>query len=148
MKETYIEVVSLVERLHRHFLDLIKLQLDAGEIYDINNVQALILFNIGDAQMTISELMQRGCYLGSNASYNVKKMVENGYLSQERSMHDRRSIHVRLTDKGTKLCDGLQAMHQQQLELLHQSRVTEDDLLTTAVTLRQLEFFWKSAPSS
>jgi DNA-binding MarR family transcriptional regulator len=81
-------------------------------------VQGLILFNIGDAEMTVGELTQRGCYLGSNASYNVKKMVENGYLAQERSEYDRRSNNVRLTEKGTELHARLQSMHQRHAEML------------------------------
>ena len=111
MNNGYLEVISLVERLHRHFLEVVKLELDGLGIHDINNVQGLMLFNIGDAEMTVGELTLRGCYLGSNVSYNVKKMVENGYLVQERSVHDRRSIHVRLTDKGRKLRDRLTTMH-------------------------------------
>src|SRR5580700_9662462 len=97
MAEPYLEVVSLVERLHRQFLEIVKLELDGLGIHDINNVQGMMLFNIGDAEMTVGELTLRGCYLGSNVSYNVKKLVENGYLAQERSVHDRRSIHVKLT---------------------------------------------------
>jgi DNA-binding MarR family transcriptional regulator len=76
-----------------------------------NNVQAMMLFNIGDAEMTVGEPTLRGCYLGSNVSYNVKKMVENEYLACERSVHDRRSIHVRLTEKRIKLRERLSAMH-------------------------------------
>jgi DNA-binding MarR family transcriptional regulator len=91
---TYLDVILLIERLHRQFLEVVSLELDSFGIYDINNVQALMLFNIGDAEMTIGELTTRGAYLGSNVSYNVNKMVENGYLVQERSLHDRRSIHV------------------------------------------------------
>ena len=100
MNNNYLEMISLVERLHRHFLEVVKLELEGLGIHDINNVQGMMLFNIGDAEMTVGELTLRGCYLGSNVSYNVKKMVENGYLVQERSVHDRRSIHVRLTEKG------------------------------------------------
>lgn len=111
MNNLYLEVISLVERLHRQFLEVVKLELDGFGIHDINNVQAMMLFNIGDAEMTVGELTLRGCYLGSNVSYNVKKMVENGYLAHERSVHDRRSIHVRLTEKGIKLRDNLTAMH-------------------------------------
>jgi len=137
----YIGVVSLVERLHRHFLELVKLELDGLGIHDINNVQGLLLFNIGDAEMTVGELILRGCYLGSNVSYNLKKMVENGYLSHERSAHDRRSVHVRLTKKGTQLRDRMQTMHQRHIELLHQTAITEEDLRATTVTLRGLERF-------
>ena len=142
MNNQYLEVISLVERLHRQFLEVVKLELDGLGIHDINNVQAMMLFNIGDAEMTVGELTLRGCYLGSNVSYNVKKMVENGYLAHERSVHDRRSIHVRLTERGVKLRDSLTAMHQRHAEMLSQATLTEDDLQATGVTLRRLERFW------
>jgi DNA-binding MarR family transcriptional regulator len=141
MRDMYIGVVSLVERLHRHFLEVVKLELDGFGIHDINNVQGLLLFNIGDAEMTVGELILRGCYLGSNVSYNVRKMVENGYLSHKRSVHDRRSILVGLTEKGTKLRGRLQTMHQRHVELLHQTAINEEDLQATTVTLRGLERF-------
>src|SRR5881398_2942813 len=117
----YFEVISLIERLHRQYLEVVKLELDGLGIHDINNVQGMMLFNIGDADMTIGELTLRGCYLGSNVSYNVKKMVENGYLVQERSIHDRRSIHVRLTEKGRALRDRLTVMHKRHIEMLTQT---------------------------
>lgn len=141
----YLEVISLVERLHRHFLEVVKLELDGLGIHDINNVQGLMLFNIGDAEMTVGELTLRGCYLGSNVSYNVKKMVENDYLAQERSVHDRRSIHVKLTDKGRALRDQLSGMHQRHVELLAQTPITDGDLQSVNVTLRRLERFWVRA---
>ena len=142
MNNGYLEVISLVERLHRHFLEVVKLELDGLGIHDINNVQGLMLFNIGDAEMTVGELTLRGCYLGSNVSYNVKKMVENGYLEQERSVHDRRSIHVKLTDKGRALRDQLSGMHRRHIEMLSQTAIGEDDLQNVIVTLKQLERFW------
>jgi len=101
-----------------------------------------MLFNIGDAEMTVGELTLRGCYLGSNVSYNVKKMVENGYLVQERSLHDRRSIRVRLTEKGTRLRDQVSLMLQRHLEMLPQATLNMDDLQAVGVTLRRLERFW------
>src|SRR5271166_2922548 len=142
MNDVYLEVISLVERLHRQFLEVVKLEIEELGVHDINNVQGMILFNIGDAEMTVGELMLRGCYLGSNVSYNVKKMVENGYLAQQRSLHDRRSIHVRLTEKGSKLRDRLTAMHQRHVETLSQAALAADDLRPVGETLRQLERFW------
>jgi DNA-binding MarR family transcriptional regulator len=141
MNSGYLEVISLVERLHRHFLEVVKLELDGLGIHDINNVQGLMLFNIGDAEMTIGELTSRGCYLGSNVSYNVKKMVENGYLVQERSVHDRRSIHVRLTEKGSKLRERLHFMHQRHADMLIQTAISGEDVQAAASTLRRLERF-------
>jgi DNA-binding MarR family transcriptional regulator len=142
MNNVYLEVISLVERLHRQFLEVVKLELEGIGIHDINNVQAMMLFNIGDAEMTVGELTLRGCYLGSNVSYNVKKMVENGYLAHERSVHDRRSIHVRLTERGIKLRDSLTAMHQRHAEMLSQAMLSAEDLQASGTTLRRLERFW------
>src|SRR5881394_3072915 len=93
----YLQVISLIERTHRHFLEIVKLELERSGVRDANNVQALMLFNIGDTEMTVGELTSRGCYLGSNVSYNVKKLVESGCLEAERSAHDLRSINVKLT---------------------------------------------------
>src|SRR5437879_7266992 len=118
MTDAYPDVISLIERLHRHFLEVVKLELDGIGIPDINNVQGMMLYNIGDAEMTVGELTLRGCYLGWNVSYNLKKMVENGYLAQEHSLHDRRSIRVRLTEKGVKLRDRVSVMHQRHQALL------------------------------
>src|SRR6201997_3486495 len=142
MNNLYLEVISLVERLHRQFLEVVKLELDGFGIHDINNVQAMMLFNIGDAEMTVGELTLRGCYLGSNVSYNVKKMVENSYLAQHRSLHDRRSIHVHLTEKGRKLRDSLTAMHRRHYDMLSQVGLTGEDFQAVGVMLRRLEQFW------
>src|ERR1700745_3846163 len=145
MKAAYLETISLIERLHRHFLEIVQLELHGIGVHDINNVQGLILFNIGDAEMTVGELTLRGCYLGSNVSYNVRKMVENEYLAHERSVHDRRSIHVRLTKKGIKLRARLTTMHRRQAEMLSRAAVSADDLQAVGVTLRRLERFWNRA---
>jgi len=142
MTNAYLDVISLIERLHRHFLEVVKLELEGLGIHDINNVQGMMLFNIGDAEMTVGELTLRGCYLGSNVSYNVKKMVENGYLVQERSLHDRRSIRVRLTGKGTMLRDRVSVMLQRHLDMLSQATLNIEDLQAAGVTLRRLERFW------
>jgi hypothetical protein len=85
-----VRLRRVVERLHRQFLEVVKLEIEGLGIHDINNVQGMMLFNIGDAEMTVGELTLRGCYLGSNVSYNVQKMVENGYLARQRSLHDPR----------------------------------------------------------
>ena len=143
MSDGYLEVISLIERLHRQVLELIKLELDRLGMHDINNVQALMLFNIGESEISVGELMSRGYYLGSNVSYNVKKMIEYGYLSHERSVHDRRSIRVRLTRKGRTLRDQLDGMYQRHVQRLGQNRITDADLQLVAATLRGLERFWR-----
>ena len=142
MSDDYFQVILLIERLHRQFLDVVKLELDALRVHDVNNVQALMLFNMGDAEISVGELTMRGYYLGSNVSYNVKKLSESGYLVAERSMHDRRSIRVRLTPKGRTLRDRLSSMLNRHIEMLEQTQITDTDLQRAAVTLQQLERFW------
>ena len=100
IKPLYLEALTLVERLHRRLLDVIKDEFDRSGRSDVNAVQALLLFNIGESELTAGELRTRGYYLGSNVSYNLKKLVEMGYIHHQRSRMDRRSVRVSLTDKG------------------------------------------------
>jgi DNA-binding MarR family transcriptional regulator len=111
-------------------------------VNNVNNMQALLLFNMGDAEVSIGELLSRGYYLGSNVTYNVKKLAKSGYLTSERSEHDRRSIRVRLTRKGHTLRDRLSGMLRRQIEMLGQNQITDTDLESVVTTLRQLERFW------
>jgi len=142
MGDQYLELISLIERLHRQFLEVVKLELDSLRIHDVNNVQAMMLYNMADADISVGELTLRGYYLGSNVSYNVKKLSESGYLVYERSAHDRRSIRVRPTAKGRKLRDQLSAMLDRQIDMLDQTRIAGKDLQNAAATLRRLERFW------
>src|SRR6202030_794681 len=105
IRPLYLEALTLVERLHRRLLDVIKDEFDRRSRADINSVQALLLYNIGDKELTAGELRTRGYYLGSNVSYNLKKLVDLGYLVSQRSRVDRRSVHISLTEKGMEACD-------------------------------------------
>lgn len=147
MKDKYLELIGLIERLHRQCLEVIKADLDRQGIRDLNNVQALILFNVGEEELSIGELTQRGYYLGSNVSYNVKKMVENGYLIQERSPHDRRSFHVRAADKGVAVYRGLSALFDQHAMQLSDIQISEENLDSANHALRRVQQFW-STPAS
>lgn len=107
MKSAYIETMTLIERLHRRFLDVVRVELERMGEDDINNVQSLILFHMGEEDMSVGELTARGYYLGTNVSYNLKKLVEAGYVGQRSSERDRRSVRVFLTQKGADLRDRL-----------------------------------------
>ncbi len=147
MRQPYYDSILLIERLHRHFLEVLKIELDRLGIQDINNVQSLILYNIGDDELTVGELTARGYYLGSNVSYNVKKMHENGYLAQERSAHDRRSVRVRLSDKGLTLRNRISELFERQVEALDRNGLSADELAAANETMRKLERFWTSSMS-
>lgn len=142
MKATYLETIALIERLHRQCLEVIKTELDHAGIRDLNNVQAMILFNVGQDELTVGELTNRGYYLGSNVSYNVKKMVENGYLRQERSVHDRRATNVRVSDKGLAVYRLLNAMFERHMASLEQTVAPVAELQKSNLSLRRIERFW------
>ncbi|MGI9505353.1 MAG: MarR family winged helix-turn-helix transcriptional regulator [Geminicoccaceae bacterium] len=142
MKQSYLETIRLIERLHRRFLDVIKTELDRLGIEDINNVQTLILSNISSEQLTVGELTARGYYLGSNVSYNVKKLVENNYLTQERSPHDRRMTRVKVSQKGLELCERVDALYQKNALELAADVVNEEQLQSTNEVLTSLERYW------
>ncbi len=147
MTTPYYDSIQLIERLHRHFLDVLKVELDRKGIQDINNVQGMILFNIGDDELTVGELTIRGYYLGSNVSYNVKKMVENEYLIQERSVHDKRSIRVKLSEKGINLKNMLTDMFRRHEERLQGTELSAERLNELNATMRMLERFWAGQTS-
>lgn len=142
MKDVYFETIRLIKRLHRQFLEVVKGELDRIGVEDSNNIQALILANIGREEPTAGELTNRGYYLGSNVSYNVKMMVENGYLEQERSAHDRRSVRVKVSEKGLNLCDRIETLHQRHIDAMSLGVLAQGDLETLDQTLHSLERFW------
>ncbi len=142
MSSPYYDAINLIERLHRQFLDVLKVELERANILDINNVQSMILHNIGTDELTVGELTVRGYYLGSNVSYNVKKMVENGYLVQERSIHDKRSVRVKLSEKGRKLSDAITKLYKKHEDKLAGAGLTNARFDTMSTVLRDLETFW------
>jgi DNA-binding MarR family transcriptional regulator len=143
LKGRYLVSLKLIERLHRLLLDVIKDEFERLGRADVNSVQALLLYNIGDAELTAGELTSRGYYLGSNVSYNLKKLVDAGYISHQRSTTDRRSVRVSLTNKGQEVCKVVNGLYQRQLKSLQQvGGIATDDLETLNQALIRLERFW------
>jgi len=138
----YYETIHIIERLHRQSLDVLKLELDRLGIQDINNVQSLILYSIGSDQLTVGELTLRGYYLGSNVSYNLKKMVESGYLVQERSLHDRRSVRIKVSPKGAALRLRLDDFFERDGRHLVDAGLGQKELGALSEMLNKLERFW------
>ena len=139
----YLEALTLVERLHRRLLDVIKDEFDRRGRADINSVQALLLYNIGDKELTAGELRTRGYYLGSNVSYNLKKLVEMGFLDHQRSRVDRRSVRIKLTDKGREVRDIVDALYQKHVRTVEQvGGINADEFGVLNKALHRLERFW------
>jgi DNA-binding MarR family transcriptional regulator len=142
VKNVYLETILLIERLHRQFLEVVKAELDRLGIEDINKVQSLILSHVGEEELTVGELTYRGYYLGSNVSYNVKKMVENGYLIQERSTHDCRTVRVRVLEKGLGICQRITDLYERHIGSLDNGPIDAEKLEAVNETLKRLERFW------
>lgn len=143
VRPKYLEALALVERLHRRLLDVIKDEFDRRGRNDVNSVQALLLYNIGDNDVTASELRTRGYYLGSNVSYNVKKLVELGYLSHQRSRVDRRSVRIRLAPKGDEVHKIVADLYEKHVRTIEQiGGIGQDDFETLNHALLRLDRFW------
>ena len=141
--ESYLEALALVERLHRLLLDVIKDEFERINVLEINPVQALLLFNIGENEVTAGELKSRGYYQGSNVSYNLKKMVEMRYMHHQRSEIDRRSVRVRLTQKGRSIRDIVAELFARHSDGLQSKGVLgSEGIEDIASSLRRVERYW------
>ena len=139
----YVEMLSYVERLHRLLLDVIKVELDNCGIVEVNSVQALLLYNIGTMELTAGELKSRGYYQGSNVSYNLKKMVDTGFVSYERSHIDRRSVRVKLTEEGNKIAAIVGKMYDRHTDKLVEKRIIDiAGLEDICLVCKDFERFW------
>ncbi len=141
--DDYLESLALVERLHRLLLDVIKDEFERVGVLEINAVQALLLFNIGDNEVTAGELKSRGYYQGSNVSYNLKKLVEMDYMHHQRCEIDRRSVRVKLTEKGRAVRMVVGKLFARHAEGLQEKDVIGTERLAGLNTcLRGVERYW------
>ena len=142
MNREYLELTRLIERLHRRFIDVLKAELNRIGVKNINGVQALLLANIGEQEIVIRDLMERGYYLGSNVSYNIKKLTDLGYLDQERSAHDRRSVTLRLTEKALNVVRRMRDLQSNNADAFSKRGAGPEDMEEVCETLRTLERTW------
>ncbi|MEM9434574.1 MAG: winged helix DNA-binding protein [Pseudomonadota bacterium] len=140
---SYLESLAMVERLHRLLLDVIKDEFERLGLLDINAVQALLLFNIGENEVTAGELKSRGYYQGSNVSYNLKKLVEMGYMHHQRCEIDRRSVRVRLTEKGRSVRSNVEALFERHADgLKTKGLIGADSMDDINRSLKRMERYW------
>ncbi|GLS86457.1 MarR family transcriptional regulator [Cypionkella aquatica] len=139
----YLDNIALLERLHRLLLDVIKDEFERVAVLEINSVQALLLFNVGENEVTAGELKSRGYYQGSNVSYNLKKLVELGFMHHQRSEIDRRSVRVRLTEKGRRVRGMLTELFQRHAEgLAKRGLVDANNMENMNQSLKRMERYW------
>jgi len=142
VKKNYLELTHLIERLHRRFLDVLRMELNRLGVRDINGVQVLLLANVGEEEIVIRDLIERGYYQGSNVSYNIKKLVELGYLNQERSSHDKRSVSIKLTDKAMQIVQKIRELEDKNANIFDDQQKDPDEAEKVLDSLRRLERMW------
>lgn len=143
LRVQYLEALQLVERLHRRLLDVVKDEFDRSGRSDINAVQALLLFNIGNAELTAGELRSRGYYLGSNVSYNLKKLVDLGFINHSKSRVDRRSVRISLTEEGAEIAGIVEGLYDRHIESIEKvGGITEGDFGAMNKMMQRLDRFW------
>ncbi len=143
VKSRYLDALNLIERLHHRLLEVIKDDFERHGEPEVNPVQALLLYNIADAELTAGELKSRGHYHGSNVSYNLKRLVETGYVHHERSASDRRSVRIRLTDKGQSVRARVDALYNRQMLAVEQVvGLGPEELDHINKVLSRLERYW------
>ena len=143
LKHNYLQTLRLIERLHRLLLDVIKDEFERKGETEVNSVQALLLYNIGDAELTAGELRSRGYYLGSNVSYNLKKLVDTGFIEQKRSETDGRSIRISLSERGQQIRTIIDGLYCRQLESVEAvGEMSNDEFSKLGMSLIRLERFW------
>ena len=139
------DLPRLIERMHRRFLDVVRVELTRQGILDVSPVQAMMLANIGEEEMSVRDLIERGYYLGSNASYNLKNLVDGGYVERQTSARDRRSAQLKISAKGKTILDCIKNLNTQMAEPLLKSEAESSDLEATWRTLRRLERRWSDS---
>ncbi|TCD14623.1 MarR family transcriptional regulator [Oricola cellulosilytica] len=143
VRDLYLESLQLVERLHRRLLDVVKDEFDRAGRSDINAVQALLLFNIGESVLTAGELRSRGYYLGSNVSYNLKKLVDLGFIDHKKSKSDRRSVRVSLTEKGREVAEIVGELYNRHiLSIEAVGGIGADEFQIMNKAMQRLDRFW------
>jgi len=136
------DLPRLIERMHRRFLDVVRLELGHIGIEDISPVQAMMLDNIGDEEISVRGLIERGYYLGSNASYNLKQLVDGGYVERRASSRDRRAAQLKVSPKGKQILEALAKLNTTMAEpLMHEAA----DIEAAWRALRKLERRWSDS---
>jgi len=141
--ESFLKSLSLLEQAHRRLHDVVKDDLERAGERSLTGVQALLLYEIGEDEAPASVLRARGAFAGTSLSYNVKKLQEGGYLIQTRSEDDKRTVTLRLTERGLKVRGRVAKLFEKQANALEPTAsVRPDDLSQLNKTISRLERFW------
>ena len=139
----FLKSLTLLEQAHRRLHDVVKDDLERAGERSLTGVQALLLYEIGVGETPASVLRARGAFAGTSLSYNIKKLQEGGYLTQRRSEADKRTVHLRLSERGLKVRKRVSKLFDRQAQALEPTAsMRADDLSQLNKSLSRLERFW------
>lgn len=138
----HLDLICLIERMHRRYVDVLRMDLVALGADDLSPAQVMMLFAIGRGETMVRELMARGYYVGSSASYNLKRLVESGYVERKTSERDRRAARLSLAPKGSELCERIRTLDGRYHQRLSRNENQKHELTVTYRTLQRLEEIW------
>jgi len=142
---TYFELARLMERASRRFSGLIRAELTKLRVDDVGPAQAMILLAIGDSELSVAELLERGHYVGSNVSYYLKQLADGDYIDRVASQRDKRSARIKLTEKGRQLRANLRDAAMAYERAVKRGDQDQRMLETAFQTLHELELAWANA---
>ncbi len=140
-----LDLPRLIERMHRRYLDVVRLEMARIDVNDISPVQVMMLANIGLEEISVRDLIERGYYLGSNASYNLKQLVDGGYVTRQAAARDKRLARLKLSDRGRKVLDQLHKLDTSLADPMLRGGATTEDFESCYRLLRKLERRWTDA---
>lgn len=136
------DLARIIESMNRRFQDVVRIELARIGVEDLSAVQVLMLMHIGNEELSVRDLLERGNYLGSNASYNLKHLVESGYVDRAASARDRRTARLRLSPQGLRLVEELRRLEAVRSEAMIRTEADAQEFDATYRTLRRLERAW------
>ena len=114
--ESFLKSLSLLEQAHRRLHDVVKDDLERGGARHLTGVQALLLYEIGEGETP---------------------------AAIPRSEADKRTVHLRLTERGHKVRKRVEGLFAKQADALEPTAsVRPMDLTQLNKTVSRLERFW------
>lgn len=140
---TYVELLRVLERAHRQLLETVSAELERSEVTDVNAVQALLLYHMGEEPLTAAEIKTSGRYLGSNVTYNLRKLIEAGRLVESRGPNGRGAPRFSPTEAGSQIRALVEGLFERQSSSLKPlCAMGEADVQQASAALAKLERYW------
>lgn len=101
------DIAVAMDRGLRVFSEFVRPILASHAADKVSTSNLIFLLSIKDGEARVNDIVKRGRYVGSNASYALKFLQEEGYIDRRQDPEDRRNAVVSWTPRGRALVDAL-----------------------------------------